>query len=393
MASDANLSSNGGRHYHADNNLAVAASAFFRRFVAAVIFLVAVCCSCFVLYRAAESVGFQIPAPYYYHYSRFSHTLPEVSPDDFPPVDSEEYKLERVLNDASMPDKTVILTTLSEAWAGPNSVIDLFLESFRIGEHTRRLLNHLVIVALDQKAFSRCRLAHTHCFPLINEAVNSSGEAYFMTPEYLKMMWNRIHFLTSILEMGFNFVFTDADIMWFRDPFRHFYLDADFQIACDHFTGRSDDVENLPNGGFKFVRANNRSIKFYKYWYTSKEVYPGLHDQDVLNKIKNDTFVHEIGLKMLFLNTEYFGGFCEPSADLNQVCTMHANCCFGLSSKLHDLRILIQDWKEYMSLPPGVKASSLLTWSVPQNCSLDALQRQDAYKEDLHTEHKDEQIE
>ncbi|GFP93965.1 uncharacterized protein at4g15970 [Phtheirospermum japonicum] len=275
--------------------------------------------------------------------------------------------------DASMPDKSVILTTLNEAWAARNSIVDLFLESFRIGDHTRRLLDHLVIVSLDRKAFSRCLAVHTHCFALFSEGVDFSHEAYFMTPNYLKMMWRRIDFLRSVLEMGYNFVFTDADVMWFRDPFPDFHPDADFQIACDHFSGRAEDLEyNIPNGGFNFVRSNNRSIEFYKFWYSSHITYPGLHDQDVLNRIKNDTFVREIGLKMKFLDTALFGGFCEPSRDLGQVCTMHANCCLGLESKLHDLRILLEDWKRYLSLPPSLKPFES-SWRVPQNCSLDSL--------------------
>lgn len=107
-----------------------------------------------------------------------------------------------------MPDNTVILTTLNDAWAAPNSVIDLFLESFRIGERTRWLLKHLVIVSLDQKAFYRCMAVHPHCFSLVTEGTDFSHEAYFMTPDYLKMMWRRIDFLRSVLEMGYNFVFT-----------------------------------------------------------------------------------------------------------------------------------------------------------------------------------------
>lgn len=107
-----------------------------------------------------------------------------------------------------MEDGTVILTTLNEAWAAPNSIIDLFLESFKIGVGTQRLLNHLVIIALDQKAFHRCLELHTHCFALITQGVDFRREAYFMTPHYLKMMWARIDFLRSVLEMGYNFVFT-----------------------------------------------------------------------------------------------------------------------------------------------------------------------------------------
>ncbi|KAJ4827796.1 hypothetical protein Tsubulata_032257 [Turnera subulata] len=293
--------------------------------------------------------------------------------------------LERVLKRAAMGGgggggggkNTVILTTLNAAWAEPNSVIDLFLESFRSGEHTRGLLNHLVIVGLDQKAYSRCLRLHPHCFPLVTPGLDFQEEAYFMTRQYLNMMWTRIRFLLSVLEMGFNFVFTDADIMWFRDPFPRFYPEADFQIACDHFVGSPENMHNKPNGGFTYVKSNNRSIQFFRYWYSSRTTYPGYHDQDVLNFIKRDPFLRDIGLSIRFLDTAYFGGLCEPSKDLNLVCTMHANCCYGLSSKLHDLTLLLQDWKAFLALPPSLKRYRIVSWRAPHNCSLGSLRHYD----------------
>ncbi|KAL9268012.1 hypothetical protein AKJ16_DCAP26032 [Drosera capensis] len=226
--------------------------------------------------------------------------------------------LEKVLKAAATEDNTVILTTLNEAWAASDSVIDLFLESFRIGDQTRNLLDHLVIVALDKKAYQRCSTIHIYCFSLITKGVNFSGEAYFMSSDYLKMMWRRIDFLRSVLEIGYNFVFTDADVMWFRDPFMHFNSDEDFQIACDHFLGDPFDLGNRPNAGFNYVKSNKKTIDFYKFWLSSRGKFPGHHDQDVLNIIKYDPFVKEIGLKMRFLDTAYFGGLCEPSRNLNQ---------------------------------------------------------------------------
>ncbi|KAF8389616.1 hypothetical protein HHK36_024135 [Tetracentron sinense] len=336
-----------------------------RRILKLALFLVAVALPCLVFYNYFQ---FLFGSSYSDPSSTFNYVFSFDTNDSS--SDSEEFGLERVLQEAAMEDRTIILTTLNEAWAAPDSVIDLFLESFRIGDRTRRLLNYLVIIALDQKAYTRCLALHTHCFALITEGVDFSGEAYFMTTDYLKMMWRRIDFLRSVLEMGYNFIFTDADIMWFRDPFPRFYLEADFQIACDHFFGSSYDVQNIPNGGFNYVKSNNRSIEFYKFWYSSRETFPGYHDQDVLNMIKYDPFITEIGLKMRFLNTAYFGGFCEPSKDLNQVCTMHANCCIGLDSKLHDLRIMIDDWKFFLSLPPSMKRSRVASWRVPQNCRI-----------------------
>ncbi|KAI3908543.1 hypothetical protein MKX01_009345 [Papaver californicum] len=278
--------------------------------------------------------------------------------DNSPPLNNEQVKLDRVLKAASMKDKTVILTTLNEAWAAPNSTFDLFLESFKIGDNIKNLLSHLVIIAMDQKAYERCLKAHPHCYALNVEGVDFTKEAYFMNPEYLKMVWSKIDFQRSVLEMGYNFLFTDADIMWFREPFTRFYEDTDLQISCDRYLlNNSYDLNNQPNSGFKYVKSNNRTVQFYKYWYESRIKYPNQHDQDVLKVIKFDPFVKVIEMKIRFLDTLYFGGLCEPSKDMNQVCTMHANCCFGLESKIYDLRLLLDDWRNYKSLSPSDKSS------------------------------------
>ncbi|KAL3500044.1 hypothetical protein ACH5RR_039137 [Cinchona calisaya] len=265
-----------------------------------------------------------------------------------------------------METKTVIITTVNAAWTAPNSIFDIFLEGFRIGNQTQALLNHLVVVALDQNAYSRCLELHPYCFALSTEGVDFSGTANFMSEDYLKMMWRRIDFLHAVLEMGYSFIFTDVDILWFRDPFQQLYLDADFQIACDHFNFNSTNLNNSPNGGFVYVRSNNMTIQLYNFWYKSKETYPWTHDQDVLNKIKFDPFINQIGLKIRFLDTAYFGGFCEPSKDLNVVCTMHANCCTNLDSKIHDLQMMIDDWKRYMTVPANHTKPQ--PWTMPRYC-------------------------
>ncbi|CAN1312686.1 Uncharacterized protein At4g15970 [Linum perenne] len=300
---------------------------------------------------------------------------------------SDEEKLDKVLRGAAMGDnKTVILTTLNEAWAAPGSVFDLFLGSFRTGIRTRRLLSHLVIIALDEKAYRRCKELHSHCYALVTEGVDFRHDAYFMTPGYLKMMWRRIDFLRTVLELGYNFVFTDADVMWFRDPFPRFYRDADFQIACDLYSGSSFDLKNRVNGGFTYVKANNRSIAFYKFWHSSQHTYPGYHDQDVFNYIKKSDYVKGLGLKMRFLDTAYFGGLCEPSKDFNVVCTMHVNCCLGLDSKLNDLKVMLEDWRNFLSLSPKLKRELRISWRVPQNCSIDALFRDDTLRHPVEEE-------
>ncbi|KZV31708.1 hypothetical protein F511_00512 [Dorcoceras hygrometricum] len=293
--------------------------------------------------------------------------------DDLPVYTNDEIsRLESTLKEATMEDgKTVIITTLNAAWTEPNSIFDLFLESFRIGNQTAHLLDHVVVAALDDTAYARCLGVKLHCFALTTPGVNFTGEAHFMSEDYLKMMWRRIDFLRVVLQLGYNFVFSDADVMWLRDPFPRFYPNADFQIACDHYYEElgSTDVSNSPNGGFNYVKSNNKTIKLYKFWYKGRDYFPGKHDQDVLNMIKMDPYVTNLDMEMRFLNTAYFGGFCEPSKDLDLVITMHANCCIGLENKIHDIQMVIDDWKRYMELgPTGERNSSTRSWTVPRRC-------------------------
>ncbi|XP_066319216.1 uncharacterized protein At4g15970-like isoform X1 [Miscanthus floridulus] len=358
------------------------ASAALRRAAAALLLAAAVALPCAVLYRAAVESTKPIHVPRVHRPLLPAPPLPPVQvPEDdgdfdpFPTgdLDSEDLRLELVLQEASMDNKTIILTTLNAAWASPGSVIDLFIDSFRRGVGTSSLLRHLVIVAFDLKAYEQCVKIHPYCFALPTKDVDFSQEKRFQTTGYLEMMWKRLDFLRLVLEKGYSFVFSDADIMWFRNPFPLFYSDGDFQIACDHYVGNATDLRNIANGGFNYVKSNDQSIEFYKFWYSSRFRYPGYHDQDVFNFIKHDPYTTDIGLKIKFLSTTYFGGICEPSRDLNKVCTMHANCCIGLQSKIHDLRIMMEDWSSYMSMPPSLKQFRPLSWRVPQNCSLSLL--------------------
>ncbi|KAE8654733.1 hypothetical protein F3Y22_tig00117047pilonHSYRG00087 [Hibiscus syriacus] len=276
-----------------------------------------------------------------------------------------------------MKNNTVVLTTLNSAWVTPNSVLDLFLTSFKLGNGTRRFLRHLVIIALDQKAYNRCRIAHRHCFALCTHGVDFREEAYYMTPNYLNIMRRRIDFLRIILELGYDFIFTECIFSVFQQGSIYRFLpDADFQTACDYYKCSPDDMENNPNGGFYYVKSNNRTIAFYRFWFSSRETYPKHHDQLVLDKIKSHPYISEkIRLRIKFLDTVYFGGLCKPSKDLNKVCNMHANCCYGMLNKLNDMlnklndmKIMLQDWRTSNSLPPKHRNVSIFTWRVPRFC-------------------------
>ncbi|KAK1417824.1 hypothetical protein QVD17_26958 [Tagetes erecta] len=141
-------------------------------------------------------------------------------------------QLSKILKSAAMDNNTVIITSLNEAWAEPQSMFDCLLESFRIGNQTERFLKHLVVVAVDQKAYDRCLKLHPHCYHLVTDGSDFSEEAYFMTPDYLKLVWRKIDFLGKVLNLGYNFVFTvrtHASITVLYPPFLLFHI-------CCHFS-------------------------------------------------------------------------------------------------------------------------------------------------------------
>lgn len=290
-----------------------------------------------------------------HHHAPAPHITDDQHPSSLhnaPPPATPRSSMEEILEKAAMPGRTVIITTLNAAWAENNTMIDLFLESFHYGDGTESLLKHLIVVSLDQKAHDRCVKVHTLCLKIRTGGVNFSGEQLLLTADYVKMMWRRIKFLRNVLEMNYSFVFTDADVLWFRNPFPRLQsVDADLQIACDRYNGRPTDVHNMPNAGFVFVRANKRTLDFYKYWYQERWRDPKMADQEVLNAIKGEEEVRKIGMRMRFLDTQFFGGFCAiAKTDMKRAMTMHATCCKGLEPKLVDLKAILEGWKAYRQL-------------------------------------------
>lgn len=277
--------------------------------------------------------------------------------------------LEEVLARAATKDRTVIMTQINAAWTRPGSLLDLFFESFRTGEGgVARLLDHLVIVTMDPAAYEGCRAVHSHCYFLrTGNGVDYRSEKVFMSKDYLEMMWGRNRFQQTVLELGYNFLFTDVDVMWFRDPFRHISMAADIAISSDVYMGDPYSLRNFPNGGFLFVRASDKTVAFYRAWQQGRWRFLGKHEQDVFNLIKHEE-APRLDLAIQFLDTAYISGFCQLSKDLNRICTLHANCCVGLGAKLHDLRGVLDVWRNYTAGTTEERRAGKFQWKLPGIC-------------------------
>ncbi|KAI8564444.1 hypothetical protein RHMOL_Rhmol03G0182100 [Rhododendron molle] len=232
---------------------------------------------------------------------------------------------------------------------------------------TTGLINHILIVATDPVSYNRwCKFLRLRCYLLETEGLDFGHEEMYGSGNYFKMMWRRTQFLGDVLKRGYNFIFTDTDILWLRNPFSILSPNEtfDFQIACDSYQG------NKPcpvNNGFTIVRSNNKTISLYDTWYEKRKVYVGKNEQAVVEYLIRDGLFKDLGLNDRFLDTLYFSGFCQNNRDIRSVVTVHANCCIAISAKLTNLTTVIHDWERAKKL--SANEMSTFEWSEHTACT------------------------
>ncbi|CAK9133480.1 unnamed protein product [Ilex paraguariensis] len=349
------------------------------------------------------------------------------SPDQNPPCPQSNWavqslpkdELEEALSKASMADRTVIIAVVNKAYVEPHdnkspAMFDIFLESFWLGEDTRPLLDHLLLVAVDQTSYERCKFRRLNCYKLETAGVDFTGEKLYMSEDFINMMWRRTRFLLDVLNRGYNFIFTltpswvnkfglgsiifsrivelkmleigpremtiahlhkwvpcedkDTDVMWLRNPFSKLSKieTEDIQMSTDVFNGNPWSKRNMINTGFYYIRSNKKTISLFRVWYAVRRKAAGMKEQDVLTSLVNRGIFKRLGLKVRFLDTLYFSGFCSDSGDVKAVTTVHANCCRSIHAKVADLRAVLGDWKGFKD--SSSNDTSGFHWSRHNGC-------------------------
>ncbi|EOA18121.1 hypothetical protein CARUB_v10006582mg [Capsella rubella] len=298
---------------------------------------------CFLLFIILWLLSHPSCAPYMNSIrgTQFSHLQPESS------------SLSRLVKEIATEDKMVIITMVDREWAKPDSILDLFLESIRIGERTKYLLNHLIVVALDDQALRYCLRAHPHCY--LHRGYRKNSES--LNPDGLVTGWSKKYLVKEILELGYNIMFTEADVIWLSNPILHCNPLDPIQVACgispsDHLT-----VENT--GGFFYAKSNYVTIHLFKTLDVERVVYPATGNQSLCDIVKRQDVIQNLSMKVTFLDDANFGRFCQPnnSQDRSKISTVHASCCNDTKSKVHYLKLILQDRKK---MNPQ--------WIIPSQC-------------------------
>ena len=135
-------------------------------------------------------------------------------------AEAPQGELESALAKASMKNKTVIIAVINRAYAdqemkADTTMLDIFLDSFWLGEDTKKLRDHLLLVAVDQTAYDRCQFLGLNCFRLETDGVDFRGEKLYMSQDFIKMMWRRTLFLFEVLKRGYSFIFTVRNLEYY----------------------------------------------------------------------------------------------------------------------------------------------------------------------------------
>ncbi|KAE8706289.1 hypothetical protein F3Y22_tig00110402pilonHSYRG00094 [Hibiscus syriacus] len=269
---------------------------------------------------------------------------------------------------ASMPDRTVILMVVNGTWAKPASILDVFLESFRVGEGTEHLLNHLLVVAEDSRAFEYCKSKHPHCF----ELENSTKKLTEMTPGTqgsLMFSPTRLMLLNRVIEFGYNVVFTNADVMWLRNPLSKLEPNSDLSIRCELYPIDAKTFGIKGDGGFFHLKANARTIEFIRICNMNRVLYPDSEHQSLCKISEKEEYVGLIGVDVSYFGEESFCRLCLPCG-LNQILTVQANCRDNIDSKIHDMKLVLDDWRNFLQLSSNNVSSnrSSVSWRAPVRC-------------------------
>uniref|UniRef100_A0A6I9QMY7 Uncharacterized protein At1g28695-like n=2 Tax=Elaeis guineensis var. tenera TaxID=51953 RepID=A0A6I9QMY7_ELAGV len=155
----------------------------------------------------------------------------------------------------------------------------------------------------------------------------------------------------------------DMDVMWLRNPFTKLnHVGDDLQISCDAYNGNPLDDSNPINTGFYFVGSNNKTILLFDAWYASRIISARMQDQSALSVLKSKGIFKQLGMKVRFLDTRHFSGFCQDSRDFKEVTTVHANCCRSVKAKLVDLTAVLKAWKSSNS-------TAMVRWPEHKACA------------------------
>ncbi|EOY02777.1 Uncharacterized protein TCM_017178 [Theobroma cacao] len=102
-----------------------------------------------------------------------------------------------------------------------------------------------------------------------------------------------------------------------------------------------------------------------------RDLNPHPEYQSVCNLIPNKECIDHFSLlQVQYFSEVKFGSLCKP-CDLSQIFVVQATCCEKIESKIHHLKLVLDDWRNFTELSAKNASSkwSPSSWRAPQKCT------------------------
>lgn len=161
----------------------------------------------------------------------------------------------------------------------------------------------------------------------------------------------------------------DADVMWLRNPIPQVDGLKPITVACDVHPGDLQSINNIMDGGFYYVRSNRVTSKYFKYRELRRILYTNSQDRSLCEEtVVNRELFKTLELRFTYMERNLYGRFCQQNINTSTIHTLRANCCDDTESKVHDLKLLLEDWKNFTKKTSMEDWSSPFTWRAPSKC-------------------------
>ncbi|XP_048435287.1 uncharacterized protein At4g15970-like [Pyrus x bretschneideri] len=153
--------------------------------------------------------------------------------------------------------------------------------------------------------------------------------------------------------------------MWFRNPVTEFDSQKEVTIPCDV---DSENAGNEQDRGIFFLKSDVISLEFFEYLNLVGILYPSIPLGSPCEIVTREEITKMLGMRVQIIDTAYFGGFCQPLKDYSEVYTMQANCCENIESKVHDLKLVLDDWRSITGRSANNSSGKSPSWRAPNRC-------------------------
>jgi len=158
-----------------------------------------------------------------------------------------------------------------------------FVSAIRAG------IKEVILIAVDKKLFdwARPRLGNGHVIHFDIDGSDGIADVAhrWRSKKYIKVVSQRARLLYPLVSWGFDIIYADTDIHWFKYPFPYIPAKSDVAVQQE----KSDVLGDYNCSGFIFLRSSAVVLAFMREWerlILERVKKPGFFtDQELLNNL------------------------------------------------------------------------------------------------------------